>query len=321
MNSKLRKKIKLILALALTLVATCYYFSAMRANFVKFNFEEGNISIGYILVSIIIFVIAYLSDSYIWNFLLKQCKNNSCIPFSKIVTIMSISDIYRCLPGKVWGVVSQCKMLKKHDVSSRDVVGINFLSLLVSLLTSFYLLILYFGFCVASFDKSLTVFLFLVTIVLNLIFVFCGLGSIKKFLSFFQRITTIEVHITQFSWRVLLWAQTVSIVGAVLSGVSGYYLIIGVGLPISFGDVFVLLSSINLSWVIGQISVLPVRGLGVREGTMLFLLDNFVPAETALFFPILFRVMISIVDLFFLIYSVTCIAIERGRLSFLYENS
>jgi uncharacterized membrane protein YbhN (UPF0104 family) len=81
-----------------------------------------------------------------------------------------------------------------------------------------------------------------------------------------------------------------------LLGLSGYYLAKGVGLNIAYNEVFALLASTALSWIVGYFAVIVPAGLGVREGMMLLMLSDIVSPQMALIFPILSRVMYLIAE-------------------------
>jgi uncharacterized membrane protein YbhN (UPF0104 family) len=72
---------------------------------------------------------------------------------------------------------------------------------------------------------------------------------------------------------------------------SGYFLAEGLGLHIQAAELFAVLASMSLSWVVGYLALITPGGLGVREGTMLVMLNNVMNMQTALLFPILSRLL------------------------------
>jgi uncharacterized membrane protein YbhN (UPF0104 family) len=59
---------------------------------------------------------------------------------------------------------------------------------------------------------------------------------------------------------------------------------------------FAILASMSISWFIGSLAIISPGGLGIREGTMLLMLNNIVNIQTALIFPILSRVMYLVAE-------------------------
>ena len=76
-----------------------------------------------------------------------------------------------------------------------------------------------------------------------------------------------------------------------LMGFGGYFLAKGIGLHLLYKDMYAILASMSISWLIGYFAIISPGGLGIREGMMLLMLNNIVNVQTALIFPILSRFM------------------------------
>ena len=76
-----------------------------------------------------------------------------------------------------------------------------------------------------------------------------------------------------------------------LIGVGTYMLAGGIGLHVPAHDLFAVLASLAISWVAGYLAFILPAGLGVRELTILSMLQGISDAQVALLFPVISRLM------------------------------
>lgn len=308
----MNKKVwKIVAALFVILLASVYYYSEVNKNWEALSSYTYQVRFGYLCLALCLFVLAYLLDVYIWRLCLDSNERGRKVSHLEIVSVMGISDLLRYIPGRIWGVSSQYFLLKKYRISKSEIIYINLICMIGSISVSAYLGLAY-CFFYTNFISSSGALIGLVAILfINSAYIFWNSLFINKVIVFLNSFFKFNLQSFSYSRRNILKVQIIYVLSALLAAVSGYCLLRGVALPVSSGDMLVLLSSINISWLVSHFAVIAPRGLGVREGTMLLMLNTVVAAETALLFPVLFRVMISVVDLLFVVFAL-CLGVSGG---------
>ena len=208
-------------------------------------------------------------------------------------------------------MAAQYYMLKSYCISKSEVVYINLICMIGSVFVSLYLVLVYFAFYSDFISANVAIVLLLVLFSINAAYIFWNSVFMNWIITFLNSFATFKLRPFFYSRGIMLNMQLLYVLGALLAGLSGYCLLKGVGLPSSSGDTLILLVSINVSWLISHFVVVAPRGLGVREGTMLWMLNKVVSVETALLLPILFRALISLVDLLFVVIAL-CVGWRNG---------
>ena len=116
---------------------------------------------------------------------------------------------------------------------------------------------------------------------------------IIKINKFFMR----EIQPIKIEKWLILYIQFLYLVAWIPPGISAYFLAKGIGLDVAFSDVFALISSMSVSWIIGYIAIFTPGGLGIREGIMFLMLKQFSNVKTALILPIATRLIYIIIEL------------------------
>lgn len=295
------KVIKTVFAVGVIGLAAAYYGAELSRNRELLSHCTLTIDGGQLVLALFFFFAAYFHDIFIWKIFLNKNPGTSNLGIINIVSIMSVSDMLRYLPGRIWGVASQVYLLRNQAITKSEIIYINIICMLGTVSVSAYLLLAYLSWYSGWISSSMTFVVFAGIVALNLLYVLYSSSLLNKLIELVNKFSRLELLPFNCPRSLVFAIQLICLSSAAFAGISGFYLVRGVGLPVDPKDTFALLSTINISWVASSLAFVAPRGLGIREATMLALLHGVVATEIALIFPILFRVMISIVDLLFLL--------------------
>ena len=77
-----------------------------------------------------------------------------------------------------------------------------------------------------------------------------------------------------------------------------YFLASGLNMKMPLTSITAIMATISVSAITGYVAFFSMGGLGVREGTMFFMLRQFSGIEAALLLPIATRILLTAVELF-----------------------
>lgn len=291
-----------------------YYYLQAQKNWEGLRAYTLQVRLGYLCFSFGLFMFVYLLDVYIWQVCLNRNRKESKISEAEIVAMLGVSDMLRYVPGKILGILSQWHMLKKHSISKSEVLYVNLIYFIGSITVSLYLCVIYFLMNTDAVRPVLVIGIAMVLLIANVIYIIYNNVIINNIIVIFNEFAKTRLRPYSCSRWIILNIQAVCIFSALLSGISGYYLLRGVAIPVSPRDILILLISINISWLVSHFAVIAPRGLGVREGAMLMILKRVVSVETALIFPLLFRALVTIADLTFVSVAII-IGLRKGVLT------
>jgi uncharacterized membrane protein YbhN (UPF0104 family) len=290
------KTIKIIAFLLIILLVGYFYSLELKKNWVSLQNFELNINISYLIVSLSFFLCSYLLDTYIWQVCINKHLGRHEINFPKSIAIVNSSGLLKYLPGRIWTFSAQLLWLKKYDISPSLIFYVNLICVLGSVLVSLYLGLAYMALYTSVMSIKVTILSFALLILFNTMYIIWNSAVINKLIALAGRLFKKEIRPLQSSRSLILYIQVIFVFGWIIAGFGSYFLAAGIGLPVLYSDMLAILASLSLAWVVGFLTLISPSGLGVREGMMLFLLNNVVNVQTALIFPILSRIMSLIVE-------------------------
>lgn len=292
------RKVLRITGAVLVIAAIGYFYSreveknwALLENF-HFVFKPR-----YLVISLCLYLASYLLETFIWKVGINRHAGHE-LNFFQSVAVVNTSGLLKYLPGRIWTYTAQLIWLKKYGISKPVILYINFICLAGAIIVSLYLGLIYLMFYSNKINQLIIIISAAVLLVLNIIYVVWNSFFLNRILAMAARLFNKEIQPFESSRILLAFIELVYACSWPLAGFGGYFLAKGIGLHVLPRDIFALLASMSLAWVAGYAALITPGGFGIREGLMLLMLRNLVPAETALIFPILSRLMHLAVEAF-----------------------
>ena len=247
------------------------------------------------VLSVFLLVIAYIISSYGWTLVLRMLDVK--ISLKKGLSIYLLSIFGRYIPGGIWSALGRMYLCKGEGIpNSRS--GMSILleqAYPVVAACIVFVLSLFLWDSTDSLTKMIPLLilipLFIVFLhpwpflkIANPILSLLGKGQISLSLSFSNMLKLTGYYI-------IYW---------IVSGVAFYFFMQSF-YPMEINIVPIMIGIYSASFAAGYIAFLAPAGLGVREGSLIFLLSFFIPTPVAVGIAILSRLWIMGVELLILI--------------------
>lgn len=290
------KKIPHFLSLAVIMVVVYFFYREFKSNWELLHNYQFSIKLNYIIISFVITSIAFLIDAFILKICINKYVERKKISFLTSVVILNTSNVFKYIPGIIWGYTAQILWFSKKGISKYKVLYANFICSISAVIVSILLGIMHarYYFPIMGFKSEVVWLIFLI---LDLLFIFCNSKLTNFLIRIINRGFNREIQTLHTPKFLLIGIQMIYLIQWNLVGLGGYFLAQGIGLEISFTNFYALLASMSLSWVIGYLSVITPGGLGVREGIMYLMLNHVTNVQTSLIMPIATRFLYLLVEL------------------------
>ncbi len=284
------------------IIAAFYFiFKNIFGNLEDIKLAIRNINWYYIIFSYLLLLPSLFFYTYAWQLIIKELEKDKSISFFNSLGIITVTNLGKYVPGKIWFALSRIDFTKKFNFSEKNI----FLSIL---LESFYLFLgalFYFIFFLKRFFFLLI--LFLLIIITPHFF--------KIIFNFLLKIFKKESMKFSFPIKKSIFLLFIYILSWLFQGIAFFLLIKSFYLEVDIKNLFSLIGIYALSWMLGFIVLIAPAGLGVREGSILFFLKSLFPIGIAGLIALLSRIWITIHELLnFLIFGLIFLTKIRKRI-------
>lgn len=286
-----RKTLRILAALAIIFLIGYFYSLEVWKNWASLQNFKLIINIYYLILSLSLYLFSYLIETYIWQVCINKHLGRHELNFFQSIAIVNASGLFKYLPGRIWTFTAQLVWLKKYDISKPVILYVNLICIAGSIIVTLYLGLIYLALYTNLMSIKVIILLFIALILLNAAYITWNSLLMNKLIVLAGRLLKKEIQPLNNSKSLVLFIQFVYMCSWALMGFGGYFLAKGIGLDIPSESMFAILASMSISWFIGSLAIISPGGLGIREGTMLLMLNKVVNVQTALIFPILSRIM------------------------------
>ena len=287
----IRKTLRIIAAVLIIILIGYFYSLEVWKNWASLQNFKLSINIYYLIIALSLYLFSYLIETYIWQFCINKHLGRHELNFLQSIAVVNASGLFKYLPGRIWTFTAQLAWLKKYDISKPIILYVNLICIAGSIIVSLYLGLIYLALYTNLIGVKVIIILSIALILLNAAYIAWNSQLMNKLIVLAERLLKKEIQPLKNSRSLVLFIQFVYMCSWTLMGFGGYFLAKGIGLDIPYGSMFAILASMSISWFIGSLAIISPGGLGIREGTMLLMLNNIVNIQTALIFPILSRMM------------------------------
>ena len=305
-----KKFLKVSLSIILVALFVIFFYKEFKNNWESIRTLQLEINWIYLLAGVLMMIANYLCTTLSWHIGVNYFDNHKKLKYSESVALVNISQLGKYIPGKLWSYMVQIYWLSSKGVSKTTALYLNaittLLPVLVSLLTGCFLLMMLPDWY--HFKNELIIFICILLIVNLFIF---NKNIIELFLKIISRISGREILFQHLSASRILLMEFFYMIGAFFWALAGCFVALGIGFDLADLKIIFISSAMLLGDVIGFLILIAPGGLGVREGTMYFILKGAGVIQFALIFPIVIRLIGIITDLIMGLLSV--LIISKGK--------
>jgi hypothetical protein len=292
----LKKILRYAVASAVIIAAGYFFYHEFKNNADALSQYHFTIYPPYIFMSILFGTSGFLIGPVVWKICVNQYVQRK-LDIQESVALYNTSALLKYVPGKIWTYAAQMALLSSRGISNAVVVYINLISFVCLLFVSavnalfYYLVILK----LTSWEISVLIFVLLIT--LDFVFIIWNTTIINSLIIPLGRLFKIEIEPIKMKKRIFVYIQLLYFVAYAYLGMAMFFLAQGIGMNMSFFNIFAIMATISVSAILGFLAFFSPGGLGVREGMMFILLKQFLSVEAALILPIAVRLLCIIADL------------------------
>ena len=292
----LKKNIQCLLTLIAIVAVGCFFYLEFKKNLDAIKAYHFTVNFYYIFTSFFVTAIAFLMETYIWQFFLNDYIQKR-LTFGESIALYNTTTMLKYIPGRIWSYTAQIALMSSKGISKAVLIYINMICFIclafVSAMYAFY----YYLFYLQMTPWDISIFIFILLIVLDFIFIFWNTSIINYMIIPINRIFKREIQPIKMKKLLILNIQLLYLLVYVPTGIGMYFLANGIGMEIPFSSILPLIATLSVSLVISCIAFFSPGGLGIREGTMLMMLKQFSTVEAALILPIALRLVYVIIEL------------------------
>ncbi len=247
-----------------------------------------------LVLSTLIFAFSYFIQ--IWAWYLITLKLKISISFKGTLESWFYSQLGKYLPGKVWLLLSRFYFYESKGKSKKSIsvaLYIETVTMVMAACLVFLAAQVIFGEKWLSYSLNQSGWLVLLCIL--------GFASLhprvlQKILNWVLVRFNREPVSLSISYANVLWILIVCIVAWVIGGV-GFYLFVGSVSPVTPEYFLFLTGALAISSTLGLIAIFAPGGLGVREGTLVYLLSFMMATPVAVIISILTRIWMTFIEI------------------------
>ena len=242
------------------------------------TFDISNLSISLLLL------VGYL---FIINLIYFYITQNIGFPLSllKVMKIRALSDFGRYIPGKIWFVGGRLYLFGKEGMGSLKVILSIYLELVLNILSGFTLSLFFLSNNIFDIKLQILLPIFIILVLLflrkkNIIFVINFIARIIKKekldtsgLQYYMILKTFILYL--IAWGIFFLA---------------FYFFTAAFIIIPIEKIGILGASMAMAWLLGFLVFLVPAGLGVREGSLYYLLSLEMATKYASIIAVLSRI-------------------------------
>lgn len=282
---------------ALLIVFLFFYLKSIDFD----KFSHTHFAWGYVAVASVIALVSRYWQVFIWFVLLRSLGAKDLHKsISQLTYVYAKSWLGRYIPGTAPWILGKIYFASQHGISKNKLAVSSLLEgglqIAVVMAVAFLMLI---------FDSRLDVIDIKLKLLMAGILAVCAIAMLppvfNRLISFayklLRRKTLEREHLA--SGATITKGASLYTVGALLSGLSLFFIAKAVYPGLSYHNLFFVMGAGNLAAAASMLAVFAPSGLGVREGIQLVLLSLIMPKEFALLVTVLTRLWSVVIDFLF----------------------
>jgi hypothetical protein len=300
-------------ALAVVAAAVYFFYLQFKSNADVIKNYDFSLNFYYIGVSIMSGVFALLIGPVVWRMFVNDYIEKK-LNHSESFALYCTSAMFKYIPGKIWTYAAQIALLSSKGISKVALLYINLVSFICLFFVAIVIFLYYYFFYVKIATFPIAVLILSLIVIADVIFIVWNHTIINYLMIPVNRLFRLDIKPIRTRKMIFVYTQMYYFLACILLGAALYFLALGINIQMSFSNMFAVMATIAASAILSLVAFFTVGGLGVREGTMYFMLKQFSNIEAALILPVVARFLTIIVELVIAIIAII-IGIRYGYFS------
>jgi len=299
----LKKTLQYVLTLVVVIAAAYFFYLQFKNNADVISAYHFTIKPYYLLISFVLGSAALLCGPIVWRLFVNSYLDKR-LNYAEGFSLYCVSAMFKYIPGKIWTYAAQIALMSSKGTSKVVLIYINIVGFICLFFDASMLFVYYYFFYMkqATFGLSVVVLSFL--LLADVVFIIWSNSILNYLIIRLRRVFKIELQPINTKRSIFIYAQVIYFFAFIIFGLAFYFLGLGINIEIPFSNIVAVVAAIIMSVIIGLMAFFSIGGLGVREGTMFFLLKQFSSIEAAVILPILGRLLIITAELLLLMMAV-----------------
>ncbi len=274
---------------AIALVVITYFMAhSIWTEWSEIRSYQWQIHLGWLILAAAILWSVSIILVLLWRYLITQISDCR-LGFVSLFRIAALANLGKYLPGKIWSVLGMIYLLRQEGLSSSVAIVSASLHQVFTLLSGIIFILVILG---TEVLHDTLVFPFIIVGGIGAIVLYPplfrrGLNMLMRFLGR----EPLVVNLTMFQNLFLL---SIYIVPWVLYGSSFWCLLKGIG--ISGGEFLETGAKFSAAYLLGFLAIFAPGGIGVREGTLMFLFSATMPPGIAAIIAVVARLWMTLIE-------------------------
>lgn len=314
----LKRTLQYILTLVVVSAAAYFFYLQFKNNADVINAYDFSIRPFYLLISMVLGASALLCGPFIWRIYVNSYLDQK-LNYTEGFALYCASAMFKYIPGKIWAYAAQIALMSSKGISKVVLIYINIISFICLFFASAIYFHYYYFFYLKMATFGLSMFVLGLLIFADVAFVIWSNSIINYLIIPVNLIFKVNIQPIKTKRSILIISQIAYFSAFFMLGIAFYFLAKGINVEIPFFYILAIVATIAASIILGLLAFFSIGGLGVREGTMFFMLKQFASIEAAVILPVLARLFTIIDELVILIIAVI-IGLKFGYFNHLGKN-
>jgi glycosyltransferase 2 family protein len=292
-----KKAFNITLSLLIILAVSVFFTRELHKSWTNILSYELKLDPYYLLLSFFAIIASYLLTTYAWHVTLNALSQGNKINFAKSVATVNMSNLTKYVPGKIWSYALQMYWLVKVGFSKSLILYVNLINLIIALITATILGVAYLLISPTGFPRSVVLAFFIALMILDILFIWFNSTLFKGFVFTINRLFKRNIQYFDVSKKLLLIIHVVHLLSAFCFGIGAYLICLGMGFSVEKSEIWLVMSSLMISDVVGFLAIIVPGGLGVREWLMYAILSRLPSSAIPLILPLAARIVTMLADI------------------------
>ena len=282
-----KKQLKKIFSYIFVIVIFGFMFKVLFDNAAQLrDYDWVGINYFYVAISFLFLLLAFVGVVFAFQTLLGSFGVR--IKLMKVASIISLANLGRFVPGKVWAVLGMVHFGRKHGISGYVSSTCLFVSIILTSIAAFFVFVVSLPFWPTLPGNFHYIYIVLLAVAL---IVFIQPPIFNRIVSYMFKKLKKKDFVSELTYKTIIMLFGVYVLVWMFNG-TAFYLLVSAISPQPLAHILPIIGIYTISWVIGLYSFLTPGGLGVREGIISALLATYVTYPVAIVIAIISRIWI-----------------------------
>lgn len=281
------------------LAAVYFFYVQFKSNADALRAYDFSLNAGYLLVSFVLGSLSLMVGPVVWRMFVNDSLQHK-LNFAEGYALYCVSAMFKYIPGKIWTYAAQIALMSSKGISKVVLFYINLVSFLCMFFIAGIISLYYYLFHIKQVGWETAALIFALVILADFSFIVWNNTIINYLIRPVNRLLKLDIKPIKTRNIILVYTQIFYLAACAMLGVALFFLGRGINIELSFSHIVAFMATVSLSLVLSLLAFFTVGGLGVREGTMYFMLKQFSNIEAALILPVVARLLTFVAELFML---------------------